>query len=132
MSHNFRELNIWKIGMDVVEEVYFLTATISNDERFNFKSQMQRSALSIPSNIAEGSGRTTDKDFVRFIDMSISSSYELETQLILVNRIFKIEVDSLIKSIHEFQRMTIGFKKTLQKKTSLKSIINSIFSIIKI
>jgi four helix bundle protein len=116
MSHNFRELNIWKIGMDVVEDVYTLTSTIPNDEKFNFKSQLHRSALSIPSNIAEGSGRTTDKDFVRFIDMSISSSYELETQLILVNRIFKIEVDSLIKSIHEFQRMTIGFKKTLQKK----------------
>lgn len=118
--------------MDVVEEVYLLTATISNDERFNFKSQMQRSALSIPSNIAEGSGRTTDKDFVRFIDMSISSSYELETQLILVNKIFKIDVESLLKSIHEFQRMSIGFKKTLHKRTSLKSIIFDIFSIIKI
>jgi four helix bundle protein len=129
MSHNFRELNIWKIGMDVVEDVYLLTSTISNDERFNFKSQLHRSALSIPSNIAEGSGRTTDKDFVRFIDMSISSSYELETQLILVNRIFKIDVDSLIKSIHEFQRMSIGFKKTLQKKSSLKSLIYGLLSL---
>lgn len=129
MSHNFRELNIWKIGMDVVEDVYILTSTISNDERFNFKSQLHRSALSIPSNIAEGSGRTTDKDFVRFIDMSISSSYELETQLILVNRIFKIDVDSLIKSIHEFQRMSIGFKKTLQKKSSLKSVIYGLLSL---
>lgn len=78
--HNFRELNIWKDSIVFVKNIYILTKSIS---------QMNRCAVSIPSSIAEGSGRTTDKEFTGFLDIAISSSYELDTQLILAKEVLK-------------------------------------------
>ncbi len=114
MKHNFRELKIWKDSILVVKSIYLLTAELPDDEKFGLKSQIQRCAVSVPSNIAEGSGRTTSKDFRNFLNISLSSSYELETQLIIINELFKIEIVEIIEKLHEVQRMIIGFKKTLE------------------
>ena len=114
MKHNFRELKIWKDSILIVKSIYLLTAELPDDEKFGLKSQIQRCAVSVPSNIAEGSGRTTSKDFRNFLNMSLSSSYELETQLIIINELFKIEIVEIIEKLHEVQRMIIGFKKTLE------------------
>jgi four helix bundle protein len=114
MKHNFRELKIWKDSIEIVKSIYLLTSELPNDEKFGLKSQLQRCAVSVPSNIAEGSGRSTNKDFRNFLNMSLSSSYELETQLIIVNELFQIEIVELIEKLHEIQRMIIGFKKTLE------------------
>jgi four helix bundle protein len=114
MKHNFRELNIWKDSILIVKSIYLLTAELPDDEKFGLKSQIQRCAVSVPSNIAEGSGRTTSKDFRNFLNISLSSSYELETQLIIINELFKIEIVEIIEKLHEVQRMIIGFKKTLE------------------
>lgn len=113
-THNFRELNIWKRSMDLVRNVYVLTSKLPNDERFGLKSQVNRCAVSIPSNIAEGSGRGTNKDFGRFLDISLGSSYELETQLILAQDLFKIETNKTIEELNEVQRMIVGFRKALK------------------
>lgn len=114
MKHNFRELKIWKDSIEIVKSIYLLTSELPDDEKFGLKSQLQRCAVSVPSNIAEGSGRSTNKDFRNFLNLSLSSSYELETQLIIVNELFQIEIVELMEKLHEVQRMIIGFKKTLE------------------
>jgi four helix bundle protein len=112
--HNFRELNIWKRSMDHTRSVYALTRRLPDDEKFGLKSQINRCSVSICSNIAEGSGRGTNKDFNRFLDIALSSSYELETQLILMNDLFDIGSDKLMNELTELQKMIIGFKNTLK------------------
>lgn len=113
MQHNFRELKIWKDSIEIVKSIYLLTSELPDDEKFGLKSQLQRCAVSVPSNIAEGSGRSTNKEFRNFLNMSLSSSYELETQLIIVNELFHLEISEIIEKLHEVQRMIIGFKKTI-------------------
>jgi len=116
MAHNFKELKIWQEAMKVVKSTYLLTAQLPSDEKFGLISQINRSAVSIPSNIAEGSRRTTEKDFLNFLNISLSSSFELETQLILANDLFDLEIENIILKINELQRMIVGFKKTISKK----------------
>lgn len=117
MKHNFRELKIWKDSIELVKSIYAISELLPKEELYGLKSQLNRCAISIPSNIAEGSGRTTIKEFIHFLNISLSSSYELETQLILINTLFKIEVNSLLAATNELQRMIIGFKKTINKTT---------------
>lgn len=114
--HNFKELNIWKNGIKIVKATYAVSKELPNEEKFGLTSQIQRCSVSIPSNIEEGSGRGTIKDFTNFLNISLSSSYELETQLILVNDLYNLEIEKLIKDINELQRMIIGFKKSFLLK----------------
>lgn len=112
-AHNFRELLIWQDSMKLVKKIYLMTNNLPNEEKFGLVSQINRSAISIPSNIAEGSGRTSEKDFLNFLRISISSSYELETQLILVKEIFNIETETIIKELQSIQNMIGGFIRKL-------------------
>ena len=114
--HNFRKLDIWAKSMDLVTDIYRVTNAFPNQERFGLISQMQRSAVSIPSNIAEGSAKSSNKDFARFLEMSIGSSYELETELTIASKLNYMELDvfvSLQNKIVEIQKMIIGFKNKL-------------------
>jgi len=114
--HNFRKLDIWLKSMDLVVEIYQLTNTFPNHEKFGLSSQMNRSAVSIPSNIAEGSAKSSNKDFARFLEMSIGSSYELETELTIASKLNYIGFDVfalLQNKIIEIQKMIIGFKNKL-------------------
>jgi len=102
--------------MDLVTDIYRVTNAFPNQERFGLTSQMQRSAVSIPSNIAEGSAKSSNKDFARFLEMSIGSSYELETELTIASKLNYMELDvfvSLQNKIVEIQKMIIGFKNKL-------------------
>lgn len=102
--------------MDLASEIYLLTNSFPSIERFGLISQMQRSAVSIPSNIAEGSAKSSNKDFSRFLEMSIGSSFELETQLILATKLNYLESEVSISTqskINELQKMIIGFKNKL-------------------
>ena len=99
--------------MDIVKSTYQLTSKLPTEEKFGLISQINRCSVSIPSNIAEGSGRTTKKEFQHFLNISISSSFELETQLLIANEIFSLEVEQLITNLHEVQKMIAGFKKSL-------------------
>jgi four helix bundle protein len=115
MKHRYKNLKIWELGMKIASEVFELSRTFPKDEKFGLTSQISRCSVSIPSNVAEGSSRT-DKSFSHFLDIALGSSFELETQLIIAtNRqyIGEEEFKSLEKLIQEFQKMTIGFKKTL-------------------
>ncbi|MFT3754114.1 MAG: four helix bundle protein [Paludibacter sp.] len=114
--HNFKKLDIWIKSMDLASEIYKLTNSFPGIERFGLISQMQRSAVSIPSNIAEGSAKSSNKDFSRFLEMSIGSSFELETQLILATKLNYLESEVSISTqskINELQKMIIGFKNKL-------------------
>jgi four helix bundle protein len=81
--HNFKELLVWQKAMDLVVFIYHLTRAFPIEEKYGLISQVQRCAVSIPSNIAEGSGRVSKKEFQHFISIAMGSSFELETQVIL-------------------------------------------------
>ena len=85
--HSYKELRVWKRSIDLAKEVYELTSSYPKSEQYNLVSQMNRSAISIPPNIAEGAGRGTNKDFINFLGYAQGSSFELETQLILSNEL---------------------------------------------
>ncbi len=99
--------------MEIVKEVYNLTSQLPTDEKFGFISQLNRCALSIPSNIAEGSGRTSNKEFSHFLNIAISSSYELETQLILAEEIFNLSTSNLIEKTNDLQLKIGAFKRSI-------------------
>jgi len=117
MKHNFRELNVWKKSMNLVFKVYKITGELPAIEKFGLVSQINRCAVSIPSNIAEGTSRTTDKEITRFMNIAMGSAYELETQLIIVTKLYpKFENQStlLINDLNEIQKMIGGFKRSLK------------------
>ena len=112
MSHNFRQLSSWKDSFELVKDVYLISKELPEDEKFGLKSQIQRCAVSIPSNIAEGSGRGTNKEFIYFLNVAISFSYELETQL-LICALFELNVEDLVLKLETIQRMIGGLKRKL-------------------
>ena len=114
-KHNFRKLDVWRMAMDFVKKVYIVSSSLPDVEKFGLMSQIQRSAISIPSNIAEGSGRTSSKEFIHFLKISLSSSYELETQLILIRELYDIDIDELILNLNNVQNMIGGFIRSLNK-----------------
>jgi len=113
--HNFQELKIWQRAMDVAEQTYIISALFPNEEKFGLTSQIRKSAVSIPSNIAEGAGRNTNGEFKNFLGIASGSSNELFTQLVLshrLNLISKETVQPLIEELTEVQKMTF---KLIQK-----------------
>lgn len=115
-KHNFREIKIWQESLVLVKEVYEFSSKLPTEEKFGITSQINRSAVSIPSNIAEGSGRTSNKEFVRFLEIAISSSYELETQLILAEDLFDVSSKELIKNLNALQNRIGGFTRQIKSR----------------
>ena len=106
--HNYKQLKVWNKSIDLVVDIYKATAEFPKEEKFGLISQMRRSAVSIPSNIAEGAGRNSDKEFRHFLAVSHGSSYELETQVIVSERLkllTKGVSDDLCEKINEVQKM---------------------------
>jgi four helix bundle protein len=111
--HNFKELRIWQLGMEIVDDVYRITASFPKEEQFGLTLQMRKSSTSIPTNISEGCGRGTDPQLVFFLDVAQGSAYELETQCyITLRRGYSVsaEIDPLLEKIEEEQRMIDGFR----------------------
>lgn len=99
----YQKLEIWQLGVELVKHVYVITNSLPDEEKFGLTSQLRRSAVSIPSNIAEGYGRGSDKDFRRFLLIARGSLYELETQLIIASELNFIkrsdDIGSLIQHL---------------------------------
>ncbi|WP_019039148.1 four helix bundle protein [Psychroflexus tropicus] len=117
--HNYKELKIWKKSMDLVENVFQLTASFPNSEKYGLIDRIKRSSISVPSNIAEGAGRTSNKDFSRFLSISRGSLNELNTQLIIGYRLNFIENEQLNELeiiINEIQKMIYKFNTGLETK----------------
>src|SRR5690606_20313230 len=105
--HNFRKLSIWVDGLTFTAEIYRITKKFPKEERFNLINQLNRSAVSVPSNIAEGSAKSSDKHFKIFLENSLGSAYECETQIEIANRISYLSDDDyelLINKIQSLQK----------------------------
>jgi four helix bundle protein len=104
---DFRKLQIWANSIEQVVSTYAITQGFPNEEKYGLCSQLQRAAVSIPSNIAEGCSRNSDIEFKRFLEISIGSAFELETQLVIANKLNYISNEKLEKellTINELQR----------------------------
>ena len=105
---NFKELKIWQKGFDIAVKSFKLVSTFPKEERYGISSQLTRAAVSIPSNIAEGSSRKSEKDYNRFLEISLGSTFEAETQLLIaaaVNFGNTDMRDEIMKDIQEEQKM---------------------------
>lgn len=114
--HNFRELIVWQKAMDLAVQAYLLTGYLPKEEKFGLISQIQRSAVSIPSNIAEGCGRISPKDFQHFLAIAMGSSFEIETQVVLASRFGYISdtlQDEFVTAVGPVQRMLNGLYDSL-------------------
>ena len=111
--HNFKKLKIWEEGMKIVDQTYDLIENFPSLEKFNLTSQLIRFSLSIPSNIAEGTSKSTDKHFNRYIENSLGSAFEWETQLIVAYRqsyIDQEKFETLTNRIQKLQKMISGLQ----------------------
>lgn len=114
---NHKDLDVWKFSMDLVELVYQETAKFPKEEQYGLVSQMRRAAVSIPSNIAEGSGRKGDKELIQFIAISLGSIAELETQYLIAVRLQFIKGnDTLEELLVKVRKLLIGYRNYLKRK----------------
>ena len=108
--HNFRELEVWKKAIDLTTQFYKFSKFYQNDELFGLTSQSRRCMVSLASNIAEGAGRNTDKQFVQFLSIALASSFEFETQLIVAKNLEYItseNYNSIFDELRHIQNMLI-------------------------
>ncbi|MFL9830969.1 four helix bundle protein [Flavobacterium sp. ST-87] len=116
IRHNYKNLKIWQLSIQIANDISDILLDFPKHERYDLSSQISRCSISIPSNISEGSART-DKSFSHFIDISLGSSFELNTQLIIAKHrkyINDTTFNLLEIKIEEFQRMTMSFQNNLK------------------
>lgn len=117
--HRFKELVVWQKSIVLTREVYAVTDRFPASEKYGLSSQINRCAVSIPSNIAEGAGRNSNKEFIQFIGIATGSLYELETQLIIAEQIGYIKPEEfklLSDSVEEISSMLYSLKRSLENK----------------
>lgn len=118
---NFKELLVWQKGIDIVEEVYKVSVLLLIEEKYALRSQLQRAAISIPSNIAEGCGRSSSKALIQFLEYAIGSSFEIQTQLIAAVRLCQVtseETEHVMLLLQEEGKMLNGFIEFLKNNPS--------------
>jgi len=117
MISDYKQLNVWLKSIELVTNVYGLVKTMPKEELYSLADQIKRSAVSIPSNIAEGSGRNTTKEYIQFVYIALGSASELETQLIIGQNLgFFLNIENYIKEITDIRRMLNGLINSLKKK----------------
>ena len=113
----YKKLKVWDRAITLVTEIYSVTKNYPQDEKFGLVSQMRRAAVSIPSNIAEGQCRATKKDFLNFLRIAYASCAELETQLIISQRLEYVDVseyEQLHEVLEEVSKMLAGLMKSMR------------------
>jgi four helix bundle protein len=118
LKHNFKNLKVWQKSVDLAVNVYEMTKFFPSEERFGITSQMRRSSVAIPSNIAEGTARNSSKAFANCLDISLGESFELETQGIITNRVGILNDETFAafnNELSEVQKMIIGFKNSIEQ-----------------
>ena len=117
--HDFKKMKVWQKARELAKNIYIVTSNFPKEEIFGLTSQMRRSAVSIASNIAEGSGRNTDGEFINFLGIANGSSFELETQLMIaldLGYISDSESVALQQDLVEIQKMLFTFISKLKSK----------------
>jgi four helix bundle protein len=115
---NFKELKVWQKGVDIAINSYKLVETFPTTEKYSLNQQITRAAVSIPSNIAEGSSRSSEKEYARFLEISLGSSFELETQYLIAQKLNFGNQEVLLEGLQmldEEQKMTMSFINKLKK-----------------
>lgn len=113
MDH--KELDAWKVSVDLSVEIYSLTQTFPKEEIFGLVQQMRRSAISIPSNIAEGCARNSTKETIHFLYVSLGSLAELETQIVIASKLgFVNELDEFLKKSNKLKQIILGLIRYLK------------------
>jgi four helix bundle protein len=112
----YKNLKIWKQSLDFAVEIYKTTSQLSKNEEYGLVSQMRRSVVSIPSNIAEGAGRNSHKENLRFLYFSLGSITELEIQIILCQNLEFIEGDNLLENLNNIKAKTLNYIKYVKEK----------------
>lgn len=114
--HNFKELKIWQLSMNLAQKVYSITRDYPDIEKFGLISQTRRAAVSVSSNIAEGCGRVSNNQLIHYLNLANGSLFEIETQIILAKRLKYIDKDrsgEILNEIEIIQKMIFKFKERL-------------------
>jgi len=118
--HNFKELKVWQKAVNFAVRIYQVTVSFPSEEKFGLTSQLRRASVSIPSNIAEGSARTSKKAFANSLEISLGESFEIETQMEIAKRIGLLPEDQMSElnvDLSEIQKMLVGLKTSLGSVT---------------
>lgn len=124
---SYKQLTVWQKSYKLVKEIYELTTKLPKSETYGLTSQIQRSAVSIPSNIAEGQQRRNIKEYVQFLSIAQGSAAELDTQLMIMKDIYDIDTSEQLRATQEIQKMLYALSEkltityNLKPKTSSKS-----------
>jgi four helix bundle protein len=115
---NFKELEIWKLGIEIAKAVYRLSTRLPKEERYGLISQITRAGVSIPSNIAEGSAKSSEREFKNYLETALGSAFELETQLLIISEsnLSKSSCDDLINEIQKQQKMIGSFISSVKNR----------------
>jgi four helix bundle protein len=116
---NFRNLQVWQKAMTLTTNIYFSTNNFPKEEIFGLTAQIRRSAISIPSNIAEGFGRESNKEYLRFLNVSIASLFELQTQLEIgknIEYLTEPEFNKIYQDSRELERMLVSFINKIKER----------------
>lgn len=114
--NRFKELQVWQLSIGLAVMTYDVTKSFPKEEKFGLSSQINRSVISISSNIAEGAGRNSNKEFIQFLSIALGSSFEVESQLIISEKIGFMNIETLnllLEQLHHIQNMIIKLKKSL-------------------
>ena len=113
---NHKDLEVWKKSMDLVSNIYKITESFPNKELYGLTNQIRRAAVSIPSNIAEGAARNSKKEFIQFLYIALGSLSELETQIIIANRLeYLNNLDTSLEDLKFVQKLINGLIYYLKK-----------------
>jgi len=116
--HNYDKLKVYKNALDLTEEIYIYSRSFPSEERFGLKSQLRRAIVSVPSNIAEGCGRNTNKDTAHFLSIAIGSAFEVDTQLRLAQRFGYGSSSQLSNKIKLIGMQIVSLRKFILRKDS--------------
>ncbi len=117
--HNYKELKVWQRSMKLAEKIYLISSDLHKNETYGLKSQIRKSAISVPSNIAEGCGRNSEKQLLYFLQVAQGSLAELETQVLLIEMLTSLMIEENLKTeINDIQKMLRGLQRKFNDKKS--------------
>jgi len=111
-----KDLDVWKMGLDLVERLYKVTSKFPKEEQFGLIAQMRRATVSIPSNIAEGAARNSKKEFLQYLYIGLGSLSEVETQLLIASRLGYPEDKEIMELVEHLRRKLLNFIKHIRGK----------------
>jgi len=113
---NHKDLDAWKQAMDLVENIYRVTASLPKEETYGLAAQLRRAAISIPSNISEGSARNSPKEILNFLNMSLGSIAEVETQLLISEKLGYADIQTSLDKLTQVRALILGLRNSIRRK----------------